>query len=114
MIPVVWDWQKRSKNRASLLAEFLFCPAPFAPRMLPSPFFFIRVNTGNLIQSIPLPYPSGQPAVAPSRTCHGARLLLFIIFYVYLWLGEKGFSVTFEAQARHSLKFDFVFRNQWN
>jgi hypothetical protein len=38
----------------------------------------------------------------------------FLSFSVSLWLGEKGFSVTFDAQARHSLKFDFVFRNQWN
>jgi hypothetical protein len=102
MILVVWDWQKRSKNRASLLAEF-FCPAPFAPRMLPCSFLFIRVHLGNLIQSIlselysspsrkPLPYPSGQPGVAPSRTCHGARLWLFKTVCVSLWLGERRFS----------------------
>jgi hypothetical protein len=28
MIPASWDWQKKSKNLASLLAEFLFLPCP--------------------------------------------------------------------------------------
>jgi hypothetical protein len=70
------------------LQSFCFCPAPFAPRMRPCPSLLIRVHLGN-------PW-------------------LFKTFSVSLWLGEKGFSVTFEVQARHSLKFDFVFRNQWN
>jgi hypothetical protein len=28
MIPESWDWQKKSKNLASPLAEFLFLPCP--------------------------------------------------------------------------------------
>jgi hypothetical protein len=31
--PARWDWQKKSKNLTSLLAEFLFLPSPFALRM---------------------------------------------------------------------------------
>jgi hypothetical protein len=27
-IPASWDWQKKYKNRPSLLAEFLFLPCP--------------------------------------------------------------------------------------
>ena len=71
---------EKSKNLASLLAEFLFYPAPFAQRMHSCPFLHIRVHPGHLIQSIPVPHPSGQPAVDPSRTCHGARLWFYIIF----------------------------------
>ena len=33
MIPACRDWQRRNKNLTSLLAEFLFLPAPFAQRM---------------------------------------------------------------------------------
>jgi hypothetical protein len=68
---------KKSKNFASLLAEFLFYPAPFAQRMHSCPILHIRVHQGNLIKSIPLPYPSGQPSVDPSRTCPGARLWFY-------------------------------------
>jgi hypothetical protein len=103
MIPVVWDWQKKAKIGQARLQSFCFCPAPFAPRMLPCPFLLIRVHLVNLIQSIlselysspsrkPLPYPSGQPGVAPSRTCHGARLWLFKTVSVSLWLGERRFE----------------------
>jgi hypothetical protein len=28
VIPASWDWQKKSKNRSSLLVEFLFLPCP--------------------------------------------------------------------------------------
>jgi hypothetical protein len=28
LLPASWDWQKKSKNLASLLAEFLFLPCP--------------------------------------------------------------------------------------
>jgi hypothetical protein len=28
MIPASWDWQKKSENLTSLLAEFLFLPCP--------------------------------------------------------------------------------------
>jgi hypothetical protein len=28
VIPASWDWQKKSKNRLSLLVEFLFLPCP--------------------------------------------------------------------------------------
>jgi hypothetical protein len=31
MILASWDWQKKSKNLASVLAEYLFCPASFYP-----------------------------------------------------------------------------------
>jgi hypothetical protein len=33
MIPARRDWQRRSKNLTSLLAEFLFLPAPFAQQI---------------------------------------------------------------------------------
>jgi hypothetical protein len=38
---------EKSKNLASLLAEFLFYPAPFAQRVHPCPFVRIRVHPGN-------------------------------------------------------------------
>jgi hypothetical protein len=47
MIPAIWDWQKKSKNPASLLAEFLFYPAPFAQRMHSCQLLHIRVHPGN-------------------------------------------------------------------
>jgi hypothetical protein len=39
--PVVWDWQKKSKNWASPLAEFLFlsCPIRAANAPVPIPFY---------------------------------------------------------------------------
>lgn len=55
MIPVVWDWQKRSKNRASLLAEFfLSCPIRAANAPVPIPFLsvFIWVIRGYLKLSL--------------------------------------------------------------
>jgi len=144
MIPASWDWQKKSKNLASPLAEFLlwFCPIRAAnasasicpirgqkifplsalPRSLPlmSPFGLPsagypasarwhvfrfssppslrpRAPAGespirgqnflsafllclrallSLTRSCPLPRPSGQSAIALSRTCPGARLWL--------------------------------------
>ncbi len=47
MLPASWDWQKKIKNRSSLLAEFLFLPCPIrAANTSRAPLFisvFIRV-----------------------------------------------------------------------
>jgi hypothetical protein len=70
-------------SASGLASVFSIIDPAFAQRINPVIFFgLIRVHPGNLIQSIPLPYPSGQPAVAPSRTCHGARLWFYVIFPV--------------------------------
>ena len=45
-VPRDLGFAEKSENLASLLAEFLFYPAPFAKRMHPCPFF-IRVHPGN-------------------------------------------------------------------
>ena len=37
MIPASWDWQKKSKNRSSLLAQFLFLPCPIRTANTPLP-----------------------------------------------------------------------------
>jgi hypothetical protein len=37
MIPESWDWQKKSKNLESPLAEFLFLPCPIRPANAPVP-----------------------------------------------------------------------------
>jgi hypothetical protein len=45
VFPASWDWQKKSKNRSSLLVEFLFLPCPIriANALVPmslNPFVF--------------------------------------------------------------------------
>ena len=47
MIPASWDWQKKSKNLASVLAECLFLPCLIRDANAPVPPS-IRVNQGNL------------------------------------------------------------------
>jgi hypothetical protein len=42
--PIKLGLAEKSKNLASLLAEFLFYPAPFAQRMHSCPFLHIRVH----------------------------------------------------------------------
>ena len=45
--PIKLGLAEKSKNLASLLAEFLFYPAPFAQRMHACPFLHIRVHPSN-------------------------------------------------------------------
>ena len=45
--PIKLGLAEKSKNLASLLAEFLFYPAPFAQRMHSCPFLHIRVHPSN-------------------------------------------------------------------
>jgi hypothetical protein len=45
--PIELGLAEKSKNLASLLAEFLFHPAPFAQRMHPCSFLHIRVHPSN-------------------------------------------------------------------
>ena len=61
MIPASWDWQKKSKNRSSLLAQFLFLPCPIrtANTPLPSksppcslcPLWLNKILWGNIIKT---------------------------------------------------------------
>ena len=43
MLPASWDWQKKIKNRSSLLAEFLFLPCPIRAANTSRAPFFISV-----------------------------------------------------------------------
>ena len=52
--------------------------------MQPWVLLFIRAYLGHLTRSLPLARPSGQPLVALSRTCPGARLWLKKLFSVVL------------------------------
>ena len=47
MIPASWDWQKKAKVGQACLQSFCFRPAPFAPRMHPCLFLYIRAHPGN-------------------------------------------------------------------
>jgi len=71
--PVRWDWQKKSKNLTSLLAEFLFLPCPIRVANAPE-HPIICFNQFHLTSSLPLACPLGQPSVALSRIHPDARL----------------------------------------
>ncbi|MCX6975697.1 MAG: hypothetical protein NTZ94_15690, partial [Verrucomicrobia bacterium] len=53
MIPASWDWQKKSKNLVSLLAEYLFLPCHIrvanTPVLISSISVLIRVISGFIL-----------------------------------------------------------------
>jgi hypothetical protein len=73
--------EKNQKSIKLACRVFVFALPHSRREYLPCSFVYIRVHPGNLIRLFPLPYPSGQPAVDPSRTCPSARLWFYIILF---------------------------------